>query len=136
MSKRNESMFETMLKAPWWAGISLAAVFYIAVIIIENIQFGLIPGKGIAPLFKFLAIPFALAGILSFIISLFKGRLLDKTNSLEDIKNISWREFEFLVGEYYRRKGYSVSEMGGASADGGIDLLFSYQKCEQICNTM
>jgi restriction system protein len=36
---------------------------------------------------------------------------------------MSWREFETLVGEAYRRQGYMVEETGGGGADGGIDLL-------------
>lgn len=36
---------------------------------------------------------------------------------------IGWRPFELLVGEVFRRQGYSVTELGGARADGGVDLL-------------
>ena len=35
---------------------------------------------------------------------------------------MSWREFELLIGEAYRNKGYAVAELGGAGADGGVDL--------------
>ena len=40
-------------------------------------------------------------------------------NSLESLE---WDQFEVLVGEIYRRKGYSVEISGGDGADGGIDL--------------
>jgi restriction system protein len=36
---------------------------------------------------------------------------------------MSWQEFEMLVGEAFRRGGYSVNETGGGGADGGIDLV-------------
>lgn len=36
---------------------------------------------------------------------------------------MSWQSFEKLVGELYRRQGYSVEERGGEDADGGIDLV-------------
>ena len=36
---------------------------------------------------------------------------------------MSWREFELLVGEAFRLQGYSVTELGGAGADGGVDLV-------------
>ena len=39
------------------------------------------------------------------------------------IRSIAWREFEELVGEAYRRKGYRVTETGGGGADGGVDLI-------------
>jgi restriction system protein len=39
------------------------------------------------------------------------------------LNGMSWHEFEMLVGEAFRRRGYSVTELGGAGADGGIDLI-------------
>jgi restriction system protein len=39
------------------------------------------------------------------------------------LNGMSWQEFEMLVGEAFRRKGYIVSETGGGGADGGIDLV-------------
>jgi restriction system protein len=36
---------------------------------------------------------------------------------------MSWQQFEALVGEAFRRKGYAVTETGGGGADGGIDLV-------------
>jgi restriction system protein len=35
---------------------------------------------------------------------------------------MSWRDFEHLVGEVFRRRGYSVKE-AAAGADGGVDLV-------------
>ncbi len=35
---------------------------------------------------------------------------------------MSWQQFEALVGEAFRQKGYTVTETGGGGADGGIDL--------------
>ena len=69
------------------------------------------------------------AGILIFVaaISAFnawrKGQLLDGQKGLETIRSISWQEFEELIGEAYRRKGYSVTETGGGGADGGLILF-------------
>jgi len=36
---------------------------------------------------------------------------------------LGWREFEGLVGEAYRRQGYSVSENVSAGPDEGVDLV-------------
>jgi restriction system protein len=36
---------------------------------------------------------------------------------------MSWRQFELLVGEAFRRRGYQVEETGLGGADGGIDLI-------------
>lgn len=38
---------------------------------------------------------------------------------------MSWQDFEKLVGEAFRRHGYSVEETGLGGADGGIDLILS-----------
>jgi restriction system protein len=39
------------------------------------------------------------------------------------LNNMTWQEFEMLVGEAFRRGGYTVSETGGGGADGGVDLV-------------
>jgi restriction system protein len=41
------------------------------------------------------------------------------TNPLD---NMSWSDFELLVGEHFRKQGYKVQETSGG-ADGGIDLV-------------
>lgn len=39
------------------------------------------------------------------------------------VDGIDWREFEQLVGEVFRRKGFAVRETGGGGPDGGVDLV-------------
>ena len=39
------------------------------------------------------------------------------------LTSITWQEFELLVGEALRRRGFTVQEAGGGGPDGGIDLL-------------
>lgn len=62
-------------------------------------------------------------------VSIFKGKqrgqLLDKQSGLESIRTMSWQEFELLVGEAFKRKGFEVKEHGGGGADGGIDLILT-----------
>jgi hypothetical protein len=38
-----------------------------------------------------------------------------------DLSNIHWRQFEYLVGEFFRRSGYDV-QVTAPSGDGGIDV--------------
>lgn len=45
------------------------------------------------------------------------------TETGKTIESISWREFEQLVGEAFRQKGFTVTETGGNGPDGGIDLI-------------
>lgn len=39
------------------------------------------------------------------------------------LNGMGWQEFEMLVGEAFRLKGYQVTETGGGGADGGVDLV-------------
>lgn len=38
------------------------------------------------------------------------------------ISAMSWREFERLVGEAFRQRGFTVTGFGGSGPDGGVDL--------------
>jgi restriction system protein len=39
------------------------------------------------------------------------------------LNDMTWHEFEILVGEAFRRKGYSVKENQDKGPDGGVDLV-------------
>ncbi len=39
------------------------------------------------------------------------------------LREMSWRDFELLIGEAFRRQGYEVQEQGGSAPDGGVDLV-------------
>lgn len=39
-----------------------------------------------------------------------------------EVAKLNWAEFEGLVAESFRQKGYRVVERGGAGPDGGVDL--------------
>jgi restriction system protein len=38
------------------------------------------------------------------------------------VASMSWRDFEKLVGEAFRRRGYAVTGFGGRGRHGGVDL--------------
>ena len=50
------------------------------------------------------------------------NRLLNLHQSMRDIRNMSWIEFEELVAANYAAQGYAVDRVGQAAPDGGIDL--------------
>lgn len=52
-----------------------------------------------------------------------KKRIFFNVNDLEQLKNLSWQDFEVLTGQIMRHLKYKVQEQGGAQADGGIDLI-------------
>lgn len=39
------------------------------------------------------------------------------------VRDLTWDEFELLVGEIYRRQGFTAELSAGTGADGGIDLI-------------
>ncbi|MGV8805012.1 MAG: restriction endonuclease [Polaromonas sp.] len=43
--------------------------------------------------------------------------------SAQGLKQMSWQDFEVLVGEYFRREGFGVLDNGGGGADGGVDVV-------------
>jgi restriction system protein len=67
-------------------------------------------------------IPLFGVAIFSFFNQLRKGKMLENQTGLDSIKNLSWRQFEELVGEVFRRQGYFVLENPSVGADGGVDL--------------
>lgn len=51
-----------------------------------------------------------------------RRKLLDTQSGLESIRSLSWKQFEELVAEAYRRKGFKVRENHRGGADGGVDV--------------
>ncbi|MCY1238207.1 Restriction endonuclease [compost metagenome] len=62
---------------------------------------------------------------------------ISASGSADALQDISWQQFELLVGEGFRRRGYAVKEVGGGGADGGVDLILtkagekSFVQCKQ-----
>ncbi|MBU4201453.1 MAG: restriction endonuclease [Verrucomicrobia bacterium] len=122
-----EDMFDTLRKLPWWVGVVMAAVFWIVGLFVTTGMTKDAIQNAIRPLIKFafngLAILALVAAVVSAIQSLSRRKLLDRQSGMESLRSLSWREFEQLVGEAYRRQGYDVEETGGGGADGGVDLV-------------
>ncbi|MFK5913625.1 MAG: restriction endonuclease [Woeseiaceae bacterium] len=125
---RKKSIIYDLVQLPWWVSIVLAITTYVGYkFIFPSIQIDglmkpfltmLVPN--LAPFFVFI---FLITGLFSAFHAWRKGDLVDSQTSLKSIKDVSWKDFEFLVSEAYRRKGYQVQENLKAGADGGIDLV-------------
>lgn len=63
------------------------------------------------------------AAIASFIGRRRRRKLLDNQSGIGSLRQMSWRQFEQLAGEAFRRQGYAIEETGLGGADGGIDLI-------------
>jgi restriction system protein len=127
MARRNENILENLSRCPWWVSVILSGVVYVGLrFIVPAIEIKSFVLKGIASAAPAFAIPLGFVLLIPAPFAFFnaqrKQKLVDKQTNLESLRSLSWKEFEELVGEAYRRKGYSVVENHGVGSDGGIDL--------------
>ena len=52
-----------------------------------------------------------------------KRELIVRQRGLASIAELKWQEFEELVGELYRQRGFRVTPRSAGGADGGIDIV-------------
>jgi restriction system protein len=71
----------------------------------------------------FLLFVFGTLALGSAIVRWKLGSQLESQTSIESIRGLSWSEFEGLVAEAYRRKGFTVEQSLAGGADGGVDLV-------------
>lgn len=115
---------------PWWVGCAMALVSYL---LLHGVA-----SQGASSAAQ--ALIAALASVGQFLVPLLcligaamsaygrskrKGLVSNvvSSSSANALNNMSWQEFELLVGEGFRQQGYQVIESGGGGADGGVDLV-------------
>jgi restriction system protein len=116
-----------LARLPWWASAFVASMVFMAA---RWLGPALAAGHPILAPLAAAAANYAawLAGIFlipipfALVHAARRRRLAATQPRLDTINALSWQDFEALVAEVYRRKGYGVVERGGPSADGGIDL--------------
>lgn len=128
-----EKTVETLSILPWWASLLIAVVGYLglhalAQSTVPTAESG-IPDmsalvlRSFAKLFQYIVpLVFTAAAVVSIFKRKHRRELLDSQRNLQTIKQLSWREFELMVGEAYRRNGYQVIETP-EGPDGGVDLV-------------
>lgn len=127
---------------PWWAGLVLALISYVVLhrmaeppvepVVLTSVV-GLahsVPGtifRTAAQYGQYLVPFFCLVGAcMSALGRRKRANLLDGVAQADDaqaLTGMSWQEFEQVVGEWFRRQGYAVRELGGNGPDGGVDLM-------------
>lgn len=128
MSRRKPSHADTLIMLPWQISAALAVAAFVGLrwvlptIVFENSFFSSL-AKVASGLSWFALIGFGVIAGLSKLIAAKKRALLDGQRDLESLGALSWQQFEWMVGEAYRRQGYSVEESLAGGADGGIDLI-------------
>src|SRR5207245_2838844 len=127
--RASESPFEELLLVltdqPLWVSVAAAVVLLLP---------GWVPltvagGRATQPIWDELRHGWALAltvlvilaGLVGVVKRLARRHLPIGYEGLGDIRDMKWQEFEKLVGEAYRRLGYTVAVTGGGGPDGGFE---------------
>ncbi|VTU12855.1 Zn-finger domain associated with topoisomerase type I [Variovorax sp. SRS16] len=131
-----EDLIDLISMLPWWAGVSLAIISYVVLHAWDARLAAVIAAQptmntGLLHMFVYagqFALPFfCLVGAAASAWRRHQRKALADNVSAgkaaDVLDGMSWREFELLVGEGFRLKGFSVVETGGGGADGGIDLV-------------
>jgi len=138
-----EDIAELAARFHWGVGVALAIFSYLvlhhfaglpAVVTatpgeIGSVMTTTVIRSGALVLQYLLPLPFLAGALVSAIRRRRAGELHDRVaadgadNALD---KMTWLEFEGLVAETFRRKGYRVVEKGGDAPDGGVDLV-AYQ---------
>lgn len=140
-SSTAEDLMDLIAMRPWWAGIALAIACYM----VHSIAIRPLPAaqspqqigqlattaiwQGLATGGQYILPIICLAGAaISAMRKRRRNRLFQTTSAsscADALQNMSWREFETLVGQGFRRRGYSVMETGGGGPYGSVDLVLS-----------
>jgi restriction system protein len=127
MARRQQPLFQTLFFVPWWVGVLLGIGGYAVANLLISRFFEHELLTHYAEMFRLFAMIWLVMCLVaatgSAIRSFFIHRKFDQQTSIEDIRKLSWQQFEIIVGEAFRRLGYRVIENGGGGADGGIDLI-------------
>lgn len=143
--RRKTNAFEDLIfiasRLPWWASllIALGAWLLLHPYAISKPPTAVNPQqladaltgqvwRSFALIFQYLIPAAFVLGAIGSIVGRAKRKKLAAdvarvTETGKTIDGISWREFEQLVGEVFRQKGFTVTETGGNGPDGGIDLI-------------
>lgn len=127
MARRKDGLFDVLMVAPWWVSVALAGLAYIALGValplvdtdnpfLKGFVQGLPRAAPYIALFLLIPTPFALWH------SWQRRQRLERQTGIESIRQLDWREFEQLVADSYRRRGYAVAENHTPGPDGGVDL--------------
>ncbi len=137
-----EDVIDPVSMLPWWAGVLMALGFYLFLhrVASQPLIAGAQPGqlgemltqtiwKSLATFGQYLLPLFCLvgAGISAWQRKQRRSLVTDvaQSQASDALDDMSWREFEMLVGEGFRLQGYQVTETGGGGADGGVDIVLS-----------
>jgi len=132
-----DDVFDFLCVMPWWIGPPVILVTWVMFAFVIPMILSITGGGDdvsstvhttIAPvcvmLAPFIALVVAMIWLFTLIRKWQDAHRLDSQTGIDSIRHLSWREFEQLLAEAYRRQGYVVQETG-PGADGGVDLILT-----------
>src|SRR5438105_7863843 len=150
MSRRNSGGLATALlevggKAPWRVTVIAAVTLFVTFHLLASID---VPSttataamgpfvlrhilRSVATILQFLVPGLLLVGALASAIIRKRRRTVHSSvvaaGGGNAIRDLSWREFEQLIGAHFAHQGFAVEETGQSGPDGGIDLKLRHGK--------
>ena len=132
MARRKGRHAPLKVGLPWWVAVVLAAGSWFGIVHFLPEAVGTLPvvGRRLGLVVERIAwVPATVVAAFLLILGAVtwkggrrKRQLLDSRGDIAAIRSLSWREFEELVAEAFRREGYRVVENSKAGADGGVDI--------------
>lgn len=128
--RRQKHFLELLAVAPWWVSIVVGLLVFVGCKAAPSFLHSTSPALAgvnvlaslLAEHAHFIAFFFLIPAGISALGQFRRRRLLEQQSGIESIRDLSWQEFELLVGEAFRQEGFAVEENGGGGADGGVDL--------------
>ena len=136
-----DGIFETVALFPWWVGVVLSLVIYAGLHAVANGKNVTVTSDPQAVADAAMGSAFrAAVGVLQYLLPLLclggsAASALTRSHrmplvhggahrqSAAALNDMPWLEFELLVGEAFRQRGYKVLELGDDRPDGGVDLM-------------
>ena len=141
MARRNQTstadeLTELIALMPWWAGIGIGLLSYlvlhavaVAPVPVGRFDVGAAMWRALAYGGQY-ALP-VICGLGALTSAIRRRRRRDLLTNVSSSKaagvldGMRWQQFELLVGEGFRRQGFSVAETGQSGSDGGVDLVLT-----------
>lgn len=147
MARSRQSAFDDLLeiasKLPWQVSLGLAAISLLALHLLA-VTFAATPtvttvadmggvvihqGIHVGAFFLQFVVPpaFLIGATVSYLKRSRSFRLFEdtRTGAGPSVSSLTWQQFESLVAEGFRQRGFQVTEKGGAAPDGGVDLVLA-----------
>lgn len=147
MARRRSSAFDDFIfllsRLPWWVSMLLALISWLVLhpiatappststVLRPGDMGGVLAGhlwRTFALFGQYLIPACCVFGAIGSIAGRYKRKQLlnsvaNATQPARTIDGLSWQKFEQLIGEAFRKQGYSITETGANGPDGGVDLI-------------